>query len=127
MTILDSSVWIARFDRNDSQYTRAVSLMKELEGSVTLTVPEYVIIEVCTVLTQKCGRSAAVEFLAMLDETQDVQVLLSDGDFFEGTKQVFKRQSSHALSFTDTALLYLSRRYHVVTFDRALQKALQAG
>lgn len=122
MTILDTSVWIALFHKEDSQHKKALALTTKLKEIV---VPEYVILEVCTVLRAKAGGGVAEQFLEYALNSDNVTVLYSDSKLFGGTTKLFQHTHSKKLSFVDTALLYLSRTHDVVTFDKELARAIE--
>ncbi|MEK7649203.1 MAG: PIN domain-containing protein [Patescibacteria group bacterium] len=124
MTILDSSVWIAWLDKDDSQHGRAEKVFEQVSDIV---VPEYVILEVCTVLSRKKGHAFAEQFLSLAVENSDITILLSSEDLFYKTVDSFKKVFRRRLSFADSMLAVLSRSYTILTFDNTLQKAIQEG
>ncbi len=126
MIIVDSSVWIARLNDKDSQHARAKDVFASLEGSRVL-VPEYIAIEVCTILARKEGKDKADVFIDMVRDNEDIEYYGAGLQFFHEVLQHFRARADDGLSFTDVALLRLSRKFSVITFDRALQKALEAG
>lgn len=121
MTILDSSVWIALLHADDNQHHRAKALLTHLP--VPIGVPEYVILEVCSVLARK-HKDIADQFLERIDG-QDTMILYSDRSFFFETVIEFRSHAGNDLLFTDIALLVLSQEHTVLTFDQKLQKAIQ--
>lgn len=122
MTIFDSCVWLAYLNHNDSQHQKAQKIFTSLSGPILL--PEYVILEVYTVLLRRLNKKAADTFLRVTTDNQDTYVILSDETFFLDIVSLCQKQNHKGLSFVDTALLVLSKKYPVITFDRPLQKAL---
>jgi predicted nucleic acid-binding protein len=48
-TLLDSNIWIARLNREDSQHAKALAVFQSLEEKASMIVlPEYIIVEVYT-------------------------------------------------------------------------------
>lgn len=117
--IPDSNVWIAVFRKEDSQRQKAKRVFDELEGA-EIVVPEYVLIEVASILKLKGHEREARAFIT--------KTLNSDRGFLPAgllayeTAQLFCERHDK-LSFIDTALVVLSREYRVITFDKALAKA----
>jgi len=123
MTVLDSNVWIALFDEDDSLHRRAKRMVSELKEPVVL--PEYVILEVTTVLSQKAGKSFADLFLQKVFANRDIRVIASSQQFLEEVVQFYLSQTKGRLSFVDYALVFLSRRMKIVTFDKNLERTLK--
>jgi len=115
MIVVDSNVWIAFLHKNDNQHEKAQTLLTKCEKPIIM--PEYVLIEVATVLTQKAGKKIADEFLAMSMESKDIEILFVQDQFFLAVADFFRKCPGKKLSFIDMALLYISQWYHVATFD----------
>ena len=117
--VLDSNVWIAFLHKEDSQYKKAQGLFDELKEYIL--VPEYVLVEVASVLKNYKRNVEALEFVrATLENTS---TLIPAGSLAHEAGALFC-QRNDKLSFTDTALLVISREYRVITFDRALARAI---
>ncbi|MDO8626434.1 MAG: type II toxin-antitoxin system VapC family toxin [Candidatus Magasanikbacteria bacterium] len=123
MTILDSSVWVALFNEEDSQHRAAEITVADIKDDIFL--PQFVIAEVCTVLTQNRGKATANLFIERGLNATGARLWSADEEIF--TKLVkFYYQSPHpGLSFVDAALLFLSSFYPVITFDKKLAKAIK--
>jgi predicted nucleic acid-binding protein len=124
MTILDSTIWIALFLEKDSQHEKAKTLCKTLEEK-HIGVPEYVWLEVASVLSIKGDKTLANKFLQMIHSTTSLKPLFSDPLFAQRTSTFFIQSPHSTLSFVDHALLLLSKYAQIETFDRELQKAIQ--
>jgi len=127
MTIVDSSVWVAWFHEKDSQHEAAETRMEIIKDrGIMLT--EYVIAEVCAVLVQRAGKGIADQFLLSVLDNESVEIVLSNPDFFQRVISEFRAHQDQKLSLVDISLLVLSesRGASVLTFDRALEKAIAA-
>jgi len=122
MTVLDSSVWIALFNESDSQHAKADRIFQSLQSTIIL--PEYVLLEVCTILTQKAGKEVSHAFLATAFENEDVDLLVVDELFFYELIDKYRASKDEKLSFVDVALLSLASTYDVITFDQKLSRAI---
>ncbi len=122
MKVLDSNIWIAFLNKKDSQHQKAVKLFDVLDSKVI--IPEYIILEVCSILVLKVNKETADNFLKMIFLNKDVEVLFSDN--FLKVADFFISKKIKKLSFIDIFLLYLSDDYEVLTFDKDLQKAIKS-
>ena len=119
--VLDSSIWVAFLHDTDSQHKQALAVFERIGN--TITVPEYVVIEVATILKRRKKQDEAKRFVhRVLNENP--QSFLPADSLIRETATLF-RERADQLSFTDTALLALARSYRVITFDRDLQKAIE--
>ena len=123
MTLLDSSVWIAYLNVEDSQYAKAKREMAS--ASLPIILPEYVILEVCTVLAMRAGKDIADRFLELVSDNKDVRVLLTDPRFFDDLIGLYRSLPGKALSFADAALLLLADQFKTITFDVRLRAAIR--
>lgn len=121
--ILDSSVWVAFLHGKDSQHAKARGLLTGLPD--VLYVPEYVLVEVATILKRKKKDEEAKKFVRKT-LVERPETFMPSAELAYQTMQLFIRRDD-GLSFTDTALLVLSRDYRIITFDRALARALRSG
>ena len=119
--ILDSSVWIAYFYKEDNQHTKAVSAMAKI--TTHILIPEYVLLEVVTLLRQKGYNDTACQFMAEVTKDND-RLLIHGEEYFTDTVSLFRAAKNSKLSFVDTALLVLSQKYTVVTFDTVLNREI---
>lgn len=125
MTILDADVWIAYLNTEDSQHAKAVKVIGELEAKQEIIgVPEYVVLEVVTVVRRIAGATIATVFMATVAENALVRILPSDTSLFRSVCFAVYHARVPKLSFTDIALLRLAQKHRVITFDRALARAI---
>lgn len=124
MVIFDSNIWIAWLNKTDSQHSRAEEIAATAIFPVGL--PEYVLIEVATVLGQRVGKKTADQFLAYVWDNRDIIVLPSNPEMLHAVIKLFCAGVQRGLSFVDVSLVWWAQqRYTVVTFDMLLQKALR--
>lgn len=83
-------------------------------GEVLL--PEYIVLEVLTVIAARCSHESAVHVGAVLLGHREID-LVSCSDFFAASFEVFR--SHRALSFADAAIVAIARerRARVLSFD----------
>jgi len=127
--IFDSSIWIAYFFVSDSQHEAALSLFQKIsiEEETVIAVPEYIILEVYTKLNLLKDRALALRFLDLLDDhPHRFPVLYFSSTLSANLYQFVRKNGSGKLSYVDMALLYFSKEYKIVTFDRQLEKLLYA-
>jgi len=126
MTLYDTNVWVAYFNRDDSLHAKAAKLFAEHEQRTRIALPEYVALEVATVLAVRRGKAEADHFLDYALDNEQIEILFSSPSTFQAAVRAFQKQPSKALSFVDAALIVLGKEHTVITFDKALQKALKA-
>lgn len=123
MIIFDSNVWIAFFNKEDSQNKKALEIVIREKDNIAIT--EYIILEVASVVAIKAGKNLADKFLEFILNNNNIKVLLSSNDFFYNTVENFIKTESKKLSFVDISLLYLSNTYKIITFDKDLAKLIK--
>lgn len=123
MTILDSSVWIALLHETDSQHRKAEIVFDALKD--TVIVPEYIILEVTTVLSLRASATVATAFLDHITNTDGIEVLRVGESLFTDTMLTFKKFAQRKVSFVDAALICLAAEYSVITFDKTLERILR--
>lgn len=121
MIILDSSFLVAYHNRRDTHHAAAAQVMDRLLDGAwgESLLPEYVFLEVVTVLAARLGLDAAVGVGETLLNARELEFVPCSELFLE-TFDLFRRQSSGALSFADAAILAIARSRqatHVATFD----------
>ena len=125
MIILDSDVWIAFLNTQDSQHKKALKVFSQIEKSTDiLVVPEYVVLEVVTVLRRLVSAKMASLFIKTLTQDKYIHVLPSNLKLFKSACSATYNTAQPKLSFTDITLLELSHKMSVTTFDRALARAI---
>lgn len=115
--LVDSSVWVALFLDFDSQHAKAERVFMRLKGKICL--PYCVASEAITILAYKHSKEQANKFIEFIGTSQDITSI--DDDFADETE--FYKSIQAKISFTDAALLFLSKKLKakLVTFDRQLE------
>ena len=119
--LLDSSVWIAYINPYDSQHEKALKLFKNLDIEV-FVIPEYVLLETLSIIQMCVGKKYANNFLEFA-KSEDA-IILESSMYFKSVLEIFPGRSKK-LSFVDLSLLYLSKYYEVISFDKSLNKAIK--
>jgi predicted nucleic acid-binding protein len=123
MIILDSNVWVSFFNKNDSTHSRAKQLFSTLREKVL--VPEYIILEVATIISQKIDKQAAGIFIEYVGNNLDVKVQASSKEFLDEVVHFYLEKKDRQLSFVDYSLLFLSQTFAIITFDKRLANAIK--
>ena len=126
MIVLDSSFLIAFHNERDSQHEAARALMRDfLAGRWGKgLLPEYVFLEVVTVLLVRRDLATAVRTGRLLLEAEELE-LVPCSDVFLETVQLFGSQKNTSLSFADAAIAVIARTRtdgQVLTFDAGFRK-----
>ncbi|MDP2630696.1 MAG: PIN domain-containing protein [Candidatus Uhrbacteria bacterium] len=123
MTVFDSNVWIAAFHESDTLHHKAISAIKEHQPP--FGVPEYVLLEVATILAKKGGMEHARTFIDMIFDNRDCAVLFSNESFCRSVARAYGKEAKAELSFVDMSLVVLGAQHKVVTFDAHLARRLR--
>jgi uncharacterized protein len=127
LIVLDSSFLIAFHNRDDVHHESAAAAIDELLhgkwGEALL--PEYVLLEVTTVLAARRNLTTAAQVGELLLEARELE-LVPCHEFLMETFDVFRRQKGrNVLSFTDSAIVAIARRKDakfIATFDRGFDQ-----
>lgn len=123
MVIFDSDVWIALLNKNDSQHQKAKLVFESIKENIIL--PEYVFIEISSVLSLKVGKGVADDFIKIALNNKNIRMLVSRKEYFAEIVDIFIKSPNKHLSFIDFSLLYFSKKFKVITFDKKLKKAIE--
>ncbi len=121
MKIIDSNVWISFFNLNDINNKKAESVLNDLKND-RICVTEYIILEVSTILLQKVSKDTADWFINFIEESNNIHIVYSSQETFKKYMDFFRNNSFLKLSFVDQSLLFLSKNFEIITFDKALNK-----
>jgi predicted nucleic acid-binding protein len=119
--VLDSSFLIAYHNARDVHHDSAAGVMARLvegEWGVGL-LPEYVFLEVMTVLRARRDTHTAVAVGDSLLRAREVD-FVPCSEFFLDTFSIFRAEGSRGLSFADAAIVAIANRYgaeRIATFD----------
>ncbi len=121
MMMIDSSIWVALFDKNDSCHAEAVKLMENL-NSKFIKLINHVYAEVLTVLKNKKLNNECQKFINFLSITK-IKINFSNENSFTLANFLFFQFKK--LSFADCLLISMSNlnNTELMTFDKALKKA----
>lgn len=123
MVVLDSNIWIAFLNEEDTRHDKAVQLYYAITDD--FLVPEYILGEICSILAARKKKQLADSFIVQTQDNEHIELLPSNPQFFAEVRQTFVEYRHHNLSFVDVSLLVLSKLYPVATLDRALYKLLK--
>ncbi len=120
--IADTSFLISFYDKDDSNHSRAVELMRQYEKGRIL-INDYVIGETATVLLYKKGFDAALRFISIIEETGTFKIIHMGNPDFDSCISTFKKQKNQ-LSFIDASVVYLAQLLGegIATFDENMLK-----
>lgn len=122
MVILDTNIWVAALNQNDSLHSKAQKLFSNLNEEIL--IPEYILVETLNILSVKAGKRQTEAFLKTALNSEQVEILFSSKLFFQEISEFFVNFSYNKLSFVDQSLLFLSQKYPVLTFDKDLARHL---
>ncbi len=121
-TLIDSSVLVASRNDKDLLHARAIKNLRDAE--LPLVIHEYVLLETATVLINRASKATADIFIRAVLGNSAFSILYSTEQDFLTVVETFT-SNRMKLSFTDTALLFLSGEYTVLTFDESLSRAIK--
>ena len=125
MILLDTSFIVAYLNTADQNHGKAMAINEKLDrgdhGAVAIT--DFIFDEVMTVMLNKIkdARKASSEG----DKLLGMQFFKVDAFVFERTREIFKNQTGHRLSFTDCSTIAVSEIHAIpklATFDEEFKK-----
>ena len=124
--VVDSNIFIALFNQDDTLHERAVALWQEFrdDQGVLLYTSNFVLAEVLTVLRLRVSRTAAQSFGAIVfGQTRALHVIYIDHDLMKQSYEIFSTVPIKDFSFVDASLVALSKAFQaeLVTFDKHLR------
>lgn len=122
MIVLDSSFLIAFHNERDAHHDAAAAAMERLIAGDwgEALLPEYVYLEVVTVIAARRSPTTAVAVGETLLRAREVE-LVPCSQYFPATVATFRRGVGSGLSFVDAAIVTIARARgaaQVATFDR---------
>ena len=126
MIVLDSSFLVAYHNSRDVHHAAALAAFTELlDGKWgSLLLPEYVFLEVVTVLARRKDLLTAVGVGDMLLQAKEIE-FVPCVDFFTEAVKIFRDQTKGRLSFADAAVVAIARARaagFVATFDQGFHR-----
>ena len=129
MLVLDSSYLVALFNRADALHEKALEKRLQIPTEENLLLPEYVALELATILGIRGDISISSKSLEKLLTAKEV-IFVPCSEFFMETLKEFSTEKKFALSFVDCALLVIAKTYEadeILTFDANLQSAFDSN
>lgn len=121
--IIDTNVWVSFFNEEDSNHAKSLKY-KDLYFSEQ-TMPDLIFYESLTIFKNKVKNYTLLDrFKTFAAESRQVVIRL----FYENNIDVLKlfiNENKDGLSYVDALLLYLSKDYHILTFDENLRKRIK--
>lgn len=121
MIILDSSIWIAYLNENDTCHRKALDILLKL-GYSEIGVYDHIYSEVLNVLRNKTTEEICRTFIQFL-ENYPLEITMSDEHILSLANTYFFKYPK--LSFSDCMIMAASilSDSKLATFDKYLQKA----
>ena len=121
MIVLDSSFLVAFHNTRDLHHRAAADVMKRLVAGEwgEALLPEYVFLEVVTVIAARRDPPAAITVGETLRPAREVEIVPCSA-YLPATVDTFRRVAAMGLSFVDAAIVTIARSrgtHHVATFD----------
>lgn len=110
---VDANVFVALLNRDGALHQRAVALWSRLkEEGAKIVTSNMVVSEVITVLSQRAGKSLAVEFASTMYESpeRDAKILYSDVATERRAVQILRSIHTKNVSFVDAVILATMER-----------------
>lgn len=118
---VDSNYFIGLFNPEDSLYQKANEIGSRLDRiAKRLVVSNFIFLETVTVLSQKRGRSAALEAGDYLLNSPVVELINIDHKLQQDTWQIFQDINKKNLSFVDSSIIAVMQAESInalLTFD----------
>lgn len=124
MKILDSNIWISYIIKDDINHKKANEIFDNLENEV-IYISEYIIIEITTILLQKWWKDITNLFIKMYKNNTNIKIIYVSQILFNNFLNFFVKNNYNKLSFIDQSLLYLSKEFEIITFDKNLIKEIE--
>lgn len=126
MIVLDSSFLVAYHNQRDVHHRAAASAMDRLVAGEwgPALLPEYVFVEVVTVVLARRGHDVAARVASTLLQAREVE-FVPCSEMFLDVLETFRRRHDADLSFTDAAIVTVARQrraHFVATFDRDFRR-----
>ena len=121
--ILDSNIWISYFIIDDSNHKKASKIIEWLENE-SVCITDHIIIEVSTILLYRLWKQFANDFIELIKYNTNVGIFYSNKIIFDDFINFFIINKNNKLSFVDQSLIYLSKDFEIITFDKEINKEL---
>ncbi|MFH0713302.1 MAG: PIN domain-containing protein [Candidatus Micrarchaeota archaeon] len=119
--IIDTSVFIAFYDKQDPKHQKATELIRQADEQGKLFISDYIINETATVALRKMGIEKAKEITDTLINSEKIIVGYTTQEDFKEIVEIFKNQND-SLSFVDCSIILMAKSLNmeVASFDKNL-------
>lgn len=123
---VDADAFIALAKKTDANHEKATALLGQLiqDPGIQIT-SNYVFAEAITVISQRVGHQAAIEYIENLKTNNFFFIERIDEELEEAAIEIFKKQTSKNTSFVDCANMALFKKLNVdavFSFDQVYKK-----
>ncbi len=121
MTIFDTCIWVALFNKKDNFYREAIDIITGIDTG-NIVIFDFTYEEVLTVLRNKTNPEKCESFRNFLRE-MNIEIVFTDQNLFKIADNLFFNVKK--LSFVDCLTLVATKinKANFYTFDKELQKA----
>ena len=124
---VDTSGWIALFDKSDQYFPTAIKHWREmLNEPLTLLTTDYVLDETLTHLLYRCGRKVALQFGHWAFATSYLEIQFIDNEVWQAAWEMFQAYEDKQWAFTDcTSFIVMQRQqvWQAFSFDQHFEQA----
>ena len=122
LIFVDTGAWFAIADKSDQLHKKATEHIKKLsENKAVLITSNLVVHETIMLLYRKLSKNAAIRFIDMIYNDENVEILQSNEVLEEKAYKTFKKYSDHNFSVVDCVPFVLMKEHAIkkaFTFDR---------
>ena len=119
---VDTSAWLAFYDRSDEHHAAAGRIAERLKAQrAGLVLSDFVLAESLTIIRFRLGHAPAVRFGQAVFGSRLAELLSVDGATRDRAWEIFRRYEDKAFSFTDCTSFAVMERLGIKTafaFDR---------
>ena len=113
---IDTSFWIALFDKNDQFHSQAIAGLCEIENNFSALCSDFIIYETITYLNcSLTNHGLALKFLNAI-KSSNLTVWDSEKNIKNEAMQIFKNYVDKSFSFTDCVSFALMHKKDIKTY-----------
>jgi hypothetical protein len=124
---VDTSGWIALFDKSDKYFATATDHWRQMKNEpLSLCTTDYVLDETLTHLLYRCGRDVALRFGDWAFSATYLQILFIDETVWQAAWEMFQTYADKQWAFTDcTSFIVMQQRqiWQAFSFDQHFEQA----
>ena len=126
MIVLDASFVVAYFNEDDAHHSAAAAAWPDVVDGKwgPALLPEYIFLEVVTVLASRKGLEKAAGWGTQLIDASEFE-FVDCSRYFQASFEAFRMQRSTRMSMADASVLAIAKARgasHVATFDNDFRK-----